>query len=96
MSSASWRTTPLPPDWRSLRVHVLDRDGYRCTMPTSTGRCERWANQVDHIGPNTDHSYVNLRALCEPHHRERTGQQARAAHLLRARRAPEPHPGYVN
>lgn len=95
MSEGSWRTAPLPPDWKARRVHVLDRDGYRCTMPTRKGRCERWANEVDHIGDNTDHSYTNLRSLCGEHHRERTGQQARAVQLARARRPAEPHPGFT-
>jgi 5-methylcytosine-specific restriction endonuclease McrA len=62
MSDPYYRT----PQWRQLRVTVLERDGYTCTVPG----CRAKATHVDHIvgrkagGPDT---LGNLRSLCAMH-----------------------------
>lgn len=55
--------------WRRLRALILERDGYRCRMPTVDGTpCNRPADTVDHIVPRarggTD-APENLRAACK-------------------------------
>jgi 5-methylcytosine-specific restriction enzyme A len=85
-----WRTTPLPPEWPSLRKAALQRDEYRCTwFPggsvqgwdyaqsyTHPYRCTAVATDVDHIGNNNDHSLHNLRSLCKQHHSSKTSSFA--------------------
>ncbi len=50
------------PQWRRIRLYVLDRDGRRCW------RCGRPANTVDHIVAAADggalYDPANLRAAC--------------------------------
>ncbi|MGN6168187.1 MAG: HNH endonuclease [Solirubrobacteraceae bacterium] len=56
-----------------LRREILDRDGHVCRL------CSAPATDVDHVVPlavgGTDEP-SNLRALCAPCHRRRTGQEA--------------------
>jgi 5-methylcytosine-specific restriction protein A len=90
----STRKATLPPDWQAIRRAVLQRDGWRCTWPTPTGRCTERATDVDHVGDRDDHTLENLRALCAPHHLQHTSRQANTKRwATRAARPPEPHPG---
>lgn len=90
------RAATLPPNWQAIRKAVLRRDRGVCQLRIGAGICGAPANQVDHIDDPTDHSIYNLRALCEPHHAQRSSQQGNAARWApqrRERRPPEPHPG---
>lgn len=66
------------PEWRKVRAYILERDGYRCTIPgcRSTGRV--W---VDHIVEIKDGGErldpLNLRTVCHPHHMEKTHAERR-------------------
>lgn len=99
--SRSARTSPLPSDWNSYRrPTVLERDGFVCQWKISRDgtKCGRQATDVDHIGAADDHRIENLRALCGPHHRRRSGTQG--AEAMHARRIPrqrpaERHPGLL-
>jgi 5-methylcytosine-specific restriction enzyme A len=86
----TWRASPLPINWPSLRLAVLQRDGYRCQIRGP--RCASKATDVDHAGDRDDHSMTALRAACGPCHRARTGMQGRQARGFR-RREEEAHPG---
>ncbi|MEV5711252.1 HNH endonuclease signature motif containing protein [Actinoallomurus sp. NPDC052274] len=98
--AGQWRAAPRPVDWHARREAVLARDqvcqwpiSYDGTICGSTDRLE-----VDHINGNTNHELWNLRALCQHHHRSRTGQQGgRAAQAKRPKRQrpPEQHPGLL-
>lgn len=67
------RRSELPADWPRRRLAVLERDGFRCQWSLGhDGKCGAPANQVDHVRRGNDHSLVNLRALCEEHHREKS------------------------
>ncbi|MBI1376083.1 MAG: HNH endonuclease [Frankiales bacterium] len=106
-SSSSWRTSPLPVNWRQIRNVVIRRDGGRCVWVDYDGasrrRCAETGSgpggrlEVDHIGDPTDHSPMNLRTLCAFHHRILTNRQAAAARRARAsrNREPERHPGLL-
>lgn len=93
-----WRTVPRPVDWIARREAVLERDkvcqweiSYDGTICGSTDRLE-----VDHVDGAADHALENLRALCQHHHRSRTGRQgglAAAANRPKRQRPPEQHPG---
>jgi 5-methylcytosine-specific restriction enzyme A len=55
--------------WKRLRLVILSRDGYRCTIPLKDGSaCPRPATQVDHIRPISEggapYDPSNLRAAC--------------------------------
>jgi 5-methylcytosine-specific restriction endonuclease McrA len=86
----------MPSDWKSRRRRVLMRDFHVCQI--SGPGCLAFADEVDHIVPNEDHSLSNLRAVCKACHREKTKQEAadglRKA-MLRGKRPQEPHPGSV-
>ena len=87
---ASWRTEPLPSDWRRIRAGVLARDGHRCTWfpgsdPSGSDyltayqhpyRCSSRATDVDHVGDPGDHDHTNLRSLCSRHHASKTASDA--------------------
>jgi 5-methylcytosine-specific restriction protein A len=81
------------PAWRKLRLSILERDGYRCGVVG----CRAVADTVDHIVPvfrgGTDDP-SNLVSMCTPHHRTKTGREARAAQPNR-KREPERHPGII-
>lgn len=59
--------------WREVRLHVLERDGYRCQIRGP--RCTTWATQVDHIVPwrmgGALYDEANLRACCARCNRDR-------------------------
>jgi 5-methylcytosine-specific restriction protein A len=105
--SSSWRTSPLPGNWRMIRNVVLRRDGYRCVWVDHDGttgrRCPETGTgpggrlEIDHVGDPTDHRPDNLRTLCAWHHRQRTARQANAAKAPRPTktREPERHPGML-
>jgi 5-methylcytosine-specific restriction protein A len=61
----------MPDDWPQTRLRILTRDQWLCRL------CGAWANTVDHVIPRaaggTDDDW-NLRALCMPCHRRRTGE----------------------
>jgi len=63
------------PQWRRLRLVILERDGWRCRigLPKCTGR----AVEVDHIVARVDGgdpwAASNLRASCEYCNRSRGG-----------------------
>ena len=97
--TSSWRTTPLPPAWPTIRAAILQRDHHTCTWTLPSGAlCGQPANQVDHTGQPNDHTPASLRSLCTPHHHSRTGTQgaqaSATARAARPRHRPrEPHPG---
>lgn len=92
-SATSGRTSPLPPNWASIRRAVLERDGHRCmAMRGDTGeRCDWPANQVDHMDEPDDHRLHMLQSLCEYHHARKTAAQGGRA---RPKKAEPKHPGY--
>jgi hypothetical protein len=100
-SGSSWRSAPLPPNWKTLRATILRRDKGRCQAEGDADGiiCGATATDVDHVIPasqgGTDDP-SNLRALCAWHHRRKTGHEggtaAAAARPSRLRR-PERHPG---
>lgn len=92
--NTSGRTSPLPPNWATIRAAILRRDQHQCTEQRGdTGnRCEASATDVDHIGDPADHRPENLRALCAHHHRRKTARQGALAKPTK----PKPkHPGYA-
>lgn len=97
----SWRSSPLPPDWRQIRQRVFERDNHRCVWLNDDGsQCLGRASECDHIGSESDHSMQNLRSLCTGHHRSKSAREANAAATARRReirgrlrRPEERHPG---
>ncbi len=64
---------PMPRGWAQLRAAALRRDGGRCQL------CGAPASEVDHVVPHAaggSDNLGNLRSLCQPCHRHRTGVQA--------------------
>lgn len=90
----SRRREQLPPDWKRIRVTVLERDGYRCTESTEDGRCIERATDVDHLEDPQDHSLSNLGSKCGPHHDKKSARQGGLAGA-RLHRPKEPHPGVL-
>lgn len=87
------RRAELPPDWYTrIRPMVLARDGHRCQA------CGNAATDVDHIGDKHDHKPVNLQALCDWCHRQKTSRQGNLSpnrvKTNEARNA-ERHPGLM-
>ncbi len=92
--SGSARRSTLPRQWQAIRRTVLDRDGHRCTWVDDGRRCNRPANQVDHLGDRDDHTLANLTSLCAWHHARKSSRQGNDARRRPTeRRAPDPHPG---
>lgn len=92
-----WRSAPLPPGWEATRTRILERDGYRCQIVG----CPRPARDVDHVVPTFEgggDEDENLRSLCPPHHRQKSGREAARARLAKRsrKRKPEPHPGILD
>ena len=80
--SKSWANRPTAnrdrygSDWARIRAQVLRRDRYRCQV-RGPG-CDGHGVEVDHIVSVADggsNEASNLRAICVPCHRKRTGQQ---------------------
>jgi hypothetical protein len=101
----SWRSTPLPGNWGSIRRAVLLRDPIcmwgRAGLPDEEGRCGSPSDECDHMGEPDDHREVVLRGLCHEHHKERSRKQnseAVSAGMKRwwgKRLMPQPkHPGF--
>lgn len=58
-------------EWSRIRRRVLSRAGFSCEMEG----CRAPATEVDHIIPRSrggSDEMDNLRALCPPHHREKS------------------------
>ncbi|TCP39804.1 HNH endonuclease [Rhodovulum marinum] len=60
------------PRWRTLRMAILERDGFRCRACGARGRLE-----VDHVKPVRTHPELaydpaNLQALCPACHTRKT------------------------
>lgn len=95
----SWgdRAERLPPDWPTIHLAVLERDGHRCTVLMRNGtRCTDRATEVDHIVPGDDHRPENLRAICTWHHRRKSSAEGNAARRrLTTQRPAEAHPGLL-
>lgn len=74
------------PQWRRIRQQVLERDGYQCQIRGP--RCQRIANQVDHIVPVADggpiYDPANLRAACSACNISRAQRQKQRDGWLRA------------
>ncbi|MCS5733791.1 HNH endonuclease [Herbiconiux daphne] len=97
------RLAELPPDWRSTRLRIMDRDRWRYAhIRTDTNRrCGLPARDVDHITPHagggTDDD--NLQALCDWHPGRKSGAEGgRASGRARAAEkatAEPPHPGLL-
>lgn len=91
----SQRRKQLPPDWQKRRRKVLARDKGLCQLRLKG--CTYRATDIDHIERGNNHNLDNLRAACHHCHMVRTGHDGGTAqrHRKPAKRAPEPHPGYV-
>ncbi len=88
------RRSRLPADWLIVRAKVLKRDRRMCQVSEEGRRCGRYANEVDHIVNNDDHSMANLQAICRYHHGIKTALEGNRAQKRYSRnRPPEPHPG---
>lgn len=90
--ASSNRKHELPRNWSTITRRIKQRDPV-CTWPG----CDQPTTDIDHVGHPLDHSDQNLRGLCGPHHKQRTKQQARAAHqavYARAQRPQPTHPAY--
>jgi 5-methylcytosine-specific restriction endonuclease McrA len=78
------------PEWEAVRLVVLERDGYRCTLNLEC--CTGVATTADHIierdQGGTNHP-SNLRAACLPCNARRGAQYGNAK---RAARRHAPHP----
>ena len=98
--AVSPRRKRLPADWERRRRVVLERDKGVCQWRLGEGICGVPATDVDHIVPNDDDSFLNLRALCRAHHMRKTGGEGNAARarLLREVKArfrrSELHPAF--
>jgi 5-methylcytosine-specific restriction protein A len=93
------RRARLPADWEATRQYVLRRDGFICQhVRTDTGRiCAYRATDVDHIERGDDHRESNLQALCDYHHKKKSGREgglaSRDARAKRRAATASKHPG---
>lgn len=90
----TWRATPLPPNWKRLRVAVLKRDRGLCQH--NGPKCLRRASEVDHKGDADDHRLSSLQSVCKPCHLQLNGIRSAAKRAAKgdARKRPsESHPG---
>jgi 5-methylcytosine-specific restriction protein A len=74
---STYRTRPAIS--AELRARILARDGGLCW-------CGEPATDVDHVVPRSlggSDEPSNLQSLCGPHHRSKTGRDARRARSLR-------------
>ncbi len=96
--NTTWRTTPRPAGWETIRQRILDRDQGVCYLCHQPG-----ADAVDHIiaahlgGSDDDDNLAAVHDRVEPHcHRRKTASEAgKAAARKRGtiRRPSERHPG---
>lgn len=102
--SSSDRRHELPANWASEVVpRIMTRDHRRCQhIREDTGRCcGRRATDVDHIDQTRrhDHSDGNLQALCQWHHRRKSGREggiaSGTARRTRAQATKPVHPGLL-
>lgn len=85
----STRAQRLPGNWRTLRLEILKRDGYRCQI--ALDGCTGAANEVDHIQPGDNHDPSNLRAACTwCNKRSNIATRPKRPSMYRT---PERHPG---
>jgi 5-methylcytosine-specific restriction protein A len=85
----STRKDRLPANWRSLRKHILERDGFVCHVCHRIG-----ADNVDHVIAGDDHSETNLAAIHEvPCHRQKSSREGAAKRKTTKRPKDERHPG---
>lgn len=66
--------------WRRVRAFVLNRDHFDCQLRYPE-HCTERATEVDHIAqvmtnPELELDPTNLRSVCVPCHKHRTGLQA--------------------
>jgi hypothetical protein len=100
----SWRSFPLPRNWRSIKRKVLLRDpicrwGMLPEDGAFLGCCIAASTTADHMGHPNDHRLEMLRGLCQFHHSIRsTSQRTAASARIRGKaaraRKPERHPAY--
>lgn len=97
------RRSRLPSDWESkIRPRIMRRDGNRCkVMLQDDTRCPEPATDVDHIRRGDIHEDWNLQAICDWHHKQKTGREGAAAAAMQRRknnkrfRRVEAHPGLL-
>lgn len=88
--AGSDRAARLPPNWKTVRLAVLDAAQWRCATPG----CANPATDVDHITPGNDHNAANLQALCARCHRRKSAVEGnKAKNKFTTSRPAEPHPG---
>lgn len=98
--SSAWRTVPRPTDWAARVAACKARDqSCRWIISADGTVCGSTENlECDHVGDPNDHDLSNLRMLCRPHHRSRTGRQgaeAKHANQAKRQRPPKLHPGII-
>src|SRR4051812_31899482 len=77
--AGSDRRRRLPPGWRTIRAHVLQRD----PICRDASGCTSPSTDVDHIHAGDDDALSNLQGLCRRHHLAKSGREgATARHLL--------------
>lgn len=74
----------MPKGWSKIRRRIMQRDRWECQYDvTSRGLiCGQQANEVDHIVPRSEGGTDdpgNLQAICRPHHRIKTQEEATRA-----------------
>lgn len=92
----STRATRLPPNWQTIRTHVITRAHGQCQATTHAPHCNGHATDVDHITPGDNHNLNNLQALSRACHKQKTAQEntQNAKRRAQMRKKPtEKHPG---
>jgi hypothetical protein len=89
------RRERLPDNWQAVRLRILERDQWRCTIIKRDGsRCWDRATDVHHRGDSTDHRPDQLTSVCGWHHARLTAAEGNAARKRPTnKRTPERHPG---
>lgn len=90
--STGWRTTPLPDDWKKIRLEILRRDNYKCQVVRMGKACPIPATEVDHIVRGENHDYANLQSICRLCHGRKTQLEGVEAKELRTKRPKQVHP----
>ena len=93
-AQVSWRSTPLPRDWKRTVARIKQRDPY-CVECLAIGRYTL-TTDIHHVGDPADHSDANLVGLCAWHHGRHTSAKANASRVrVTQRREQEKHPGLL-